>query len=622
MSRRVVWWLLALLSGCSGSCGGCGSLEPIPGGRFVGPKVDSALTTRLTAGGYGVLNDNWQTILSRFAPGNQLAVPLSCEVRNFTLVGNVVVADEGTAGCTSESCGLMDGRCDGWDQPITIPIQFTRLAFAPKAPDQLEATIDLSLSTGKIHVDTQSRNHYLCAFTAPLKCSFDYASARASPPENRMRVAVKLVIDQRWDKLLSFSVASVGGSQTCGSSGASPPPECLDTADLLVQAEGSCATCNAADWGPVKSYLLGKLADALKAEIQKSIDSQSCERCGDGGACPSIPGAQGVCGPEGLCLTADAGTCVPKVLGLEGRLPLSKLGGAFESDPSAAMDIHLAAGGSATSDTGTTVAARGGALELSVAECVKPLPAPPIVGVPAAPLDADAPDGGYDVGMALSRQYLDHTFHRAHQAGAMCVSLTTAEVAQLNSGLFKVLLPSLGKLTGPADVPMLVALRPAQPPTALFGAGKVDANGKLVEPLVVVSVKDLSIDVYAALDERFARLFTLTMDITLPMGVGLEGCATLAPSLGSLQGAVTNVRASNSEILAEDLSQLEKLVPMLVAAGEGQVGTSLAKMSLPPFGDFQLKLEAAKGIGQIPGTARYEHLGIYARLLMSTAVCP
>ena len=46
--------------------------------------------------------------------------------------------------------------------PQPISIQFNGLSFAPRAPDELEASIDLEIATGKFYVDSVTRSSLTC----------------------------------------------------------------------------------------------------------------------------------------------------------------------------------------------------------------------------------------------------------------------------------------------------------------------------------------------------------------------------------------------------------------------------------------------------------------------------
>jgi hypothetical protein len=134
--------------GCSGTGTGCSTLTPFPmGTRYSGPKTDNAINLRLSPAGINYLNTNWQTLVEAFAPGRQLAVPVACIQQNVSVVGDVVIADQGSAGCGAESCGQMDGRCTAADVPANVQIQLTGFSLTPRAPDLLDATSTPSRAT-------------------------------------------------------------------------------------------------------------------------------------------------------------------------------------------------------------------------------------------------------------------------------------------------------------------------------------------------------------------------------------------------------------------------------------------------------------------------------------------
>jgi hypothetical protein len=210
---------------------------------------------------------------------------------------------------------------------------------------------------------------------------------------------------------------------------------------------------------------------------------------------------------------------------------------------------------------------------------------------------------------------------RAQQSGALCLELGNETIAALESGTLGTLLPSLNKLTEGKNVPLRIVIRPVNPPTAAVGEGTVDADGEIIDPLVRFDWRGMELDAYALLEDRYVRLFTVAADLSLPLGVTLDGCSGVTPVVGSLTGALTNIQIKNNELLAEPLSVLQGLVPSLLTLAEPQLAQGLTTFTVPGFQDFQLKLVAARGVGQVTGSRTYHHVGLYAELLDATETC-
>ena len=56
------------------------------------------------------------------------------------------------------------------------------------------------------------------------------------------------------------------------------------------------------------------------------------------------------------------------------------------------------------------------------------------------------------------------------------------------------------------------------------------------EPLIRFDWDGVEIDLYAKLDERYVRLFTVSADVKLPIGLSLSNCSDVTPVLGALAG--------------------------------------------------------------------------------------
>jgi hypothetical protein len=646
--------LAALLvsTACSNSTG-CSALAPIPGGRYQGPKTDNAVTVRLSPHGINYLNANWKVLLETFAPGQKLSFPLGCSIVSITGVGEVVIADQGRTAsngtpCTAESCGLMDGRCCTTgsgpsagcstsliDTPRVIDVTVTGFSLVPQSPDRVRAVIDIQVDTNQIYLSSaygsycfssNTRNRGVCSCASPLKCSAEFRSDMVTPNVDRFDARVTFSIDQRWDKLLAFQVTTpIDGTQICGTSNAPNPPTCLQPGDLSINGQNNCGVwCEGANIDFIKELVLGLISPMLQSRIKDAVDAQSCMACGAGlPACPTVNGITSSC-KSGTCVDNGTNKCVPRFLGIEGRLSQGLLLSGFGVPLDSQLDLSIAAGSEVSVNQGINLSTRAGVNTVNVATCVPTLPAPQLQPMTTPNFDAEAPAGAYHVGVGVATSFLDLAMHHAHQSGTLCISMSSANFGILNTGLFKTFLPSLGRLAtrDGKDAPMMVVMRPATVPQLFVGEGTFDpVTKKPVKPLLTLSMKDLTIDFYAMIDDRFVRLFSLTADIAMPLSLIFENCSSVTPALGDLKQLITNVRTSNSEMLAEDPNVLAELIPAVIGLAEPALGGALQPFELPELGAFKLKVSATKGLTAISGTDRYEHLGLYAQLMSATAQC-
>ncbi len=616
----------AIAAGCSGSGTGCTTLTPLPG-RYVGAKNDNAVNVRLSANGINYLNANWRTLIGLFAPGASLSITIPCAPIS-TPVGDVAIADTGSAFCNDSSCGRLDGQCTSADVGSTVTATITGFALVPHPPDSLDATLQLQINTSDIPLASKSSNFALCIGLSRFECAVRFNTASTGPSDNRLKATVKFTIDNTWDKLLGFQVTALKGIDVCGASGAPPAPDCLQPGDISLNGQNTCGTvyCGLADLDIVKTALLQLVASPLQTQITALVAGQSCESCGSAGqlSCPTAANGTTSSCVAGRCVGPN-GACVPRFLGTEGRLNLASLLGSFGAPADAQLDLSVAAGSSVLFDQGLSLGTRVGLKPVTVAGCVVPVDPPPMEPLTAPDFDREAtPGSGYHVGLGLSANFLNAAFWAAQQSGALCLQLTSQSTTLISTGLFKTFLPSLGKLAtrDGKDAPMLIALRPARPPTVSIGQGTYDpVTKKPIKPLLTVIWPDLNIDFYAQFDDRQARLFTLTADLQLPLSLIFEGCDTVTPALGDFKMLISNVRHSNSEMLAEDPQVLGDLLPAVVGLAEPAVAKALTGFALPSLGSFKLKVNETKGLSAIAGTEAYNHLGLYATLLPTNAMC-
>jgi hypothetical protein len=616
---------LLLLAACSGAGVGCPGLQPLPSG-YQGPRQDDPLSVRVSQDGIQTLNQAWPQLLALVAPGQSMSFPVACTKQSFAGLASITLADQGSAGCTDPSCGALDGQCTAADLPASVPVTFTGLQLGTRPgaagqPGTLQATLTLKISTGKLYASTRGGS-LLCGWnmSTPIRCGIDFDGARAAPDENTVVASLELFSDPEFSQRLNVRMSSLEGLKVCGTSGSLPPPACTDGSDLELTDEpgGCCPSSNAALF---KDLLLQSLSGLLEDKLREQVDALACAPCATNADCPvEEDGRTSTCNTsDGTCFNAAAGRCPPGSTGLEGRLDITQLVGAGTPSPT---DLSLVLGHGTRVDTGVTLGSRGGAAAAAQADCVPALPAPVPPALAAPDFEGAAPDGGFHVGLALTRGWLDQFGHALHQSGGLCLQVGSADVPQLTTGALRAVLPSLGLLAGPGDGPALVVLRPQSAPTFRLGAGTFTAAGQMQDPLITLTLPGLAVDVYGLIEDRQVRLFTATLDLVLPVSLQEDGCGQVLPVLGALDQAVRNPRFTNAEMLSEDPQALAALLPALISAAQPGLASALTAFTLPPLGTFSIALAEARGMtpsAAAPGS--FERVALFSRLV-PTADCP
>ena len=207
----------------------------------------------------------------------------------------------------------------------------------------------------------------------------------------------------------------------------------------------------------------------------------------------------------------------------------------------------------------------------------------------------------YENAMSELRKYaLNNALYQVTRSGALCLDIGTETVAMLTSTLFAGFVPSLSLLG--KDLPMSLAIRPGQAPRISFGKNLIDESGAISDPLATVVIEDLSLDVYASIEERTVRLFTLNVDVAAPVALELGtnelGQTTAKPVIGKIsQMLVFNTEVeTNSEILTEDISNLGNQLGSLLSMADGLIGGLISELTIPDVMGLRFRVDGLNGM--------------------------
>ena len=718
-NRSLRLFALVLLTSCSGStcgsakgglAGGCGGLTPYAPGTYFpdGQKLNYAAQTRITGPGLDFLETNMNRLIetvTNSATGDHFISCIDQKLASIPLLGQIdaLIGDQNE----NKACDPGEGF---W---VHVDIAPGSMHLDTINPDVLRLSMKLDISSsganlgGQVTADPNQDGVHVVAssdicphlsFSHPLgpwSCIGNYDTG-SSPLS--VAADLELTVDSTQSAnhpLIQLTIPANSVQPLASNPGSAitaPPLEFQQS-----QCTGNVASvCSAA---PFLQAIIGPLANLLAPiltqQVQTLLDAQTCTPCeAMTNACYHDTGWDAVCntsrkgllGGAGVCEYSvngqSTGQCVPRLLGLAGTMDLGATLGAFGVDPSAAMDLYLAAGGSMSpvdshnasnsacdangtwnaadcarvppNDShdplqgvhlgltgGTNYAASDGISAAS--PCVPPqnwdwsMIAQPskidfqgeITGLNADRAIAQLPAldaSKLFVGVGVAGTFVNKLLYDVYSAGALCLNITSSTSSFISTGTFNTFLPSLHELTHGADAPMIIAMRPKSLPTVRVGRNTTQMDAKLgkipLDPLLHISIPDVHLDFYALIEDRYVRLFTLATSIDLPLSVDVTPAGNaVTPVLGSLGSVLGKTSASNSEMLADDLSAVTDLLKLATNLAQPLIANVLSQFALPDVLGLRLRILALNGV--VPMTAGQtdcgpttgpgcEHIGIFA----------
>ena len=570
--------LLSVFSACgqSSGCSGCDREgEPFPDKD----RVQSAIQVRLTEPGVAFLEDNLEPVLTSALPdGLNICLPGQG--------GDLVIVQWGF--CQQDVC-------DDGQQGCQLTINIGGVDLEPVEPATVRAGVTFSDLRASIDVFANPIVDCVLSIDAPgFPVSIDLDLSTPDPTRD-----LTFTISDPQYRLADLNIHLQGGNGFL-----SPLCDIIDGAinfpflgDLLLDL--------------IQGFVDGFLVDLLVG----FVDDFTCRTCEDAGDCPIEGGVQ--CA-GGRCMQGDR--CIPAPLGVEGKLDLGDLIGDFYSPGNAASVGYLLTPGSyvEVENAGLSLGVIGGATS-ERDRCV-PVRAQPPTDEPAR---AEAlrgnltPSGqAYEVGIGITSVFLDHVFWAAFNGGALCFTITGAQIEQLNTRFLGIALPNLSRLTR-GSAPMAITLSPQEVPIATLGSNRVspdpDNEGqyRLDDPLITLEIPDLWLDFHAFMEGRWTRVFSLRADVVVPIGLAFSPDNGIIPVLGDLGGALTHLETANGEILLDDPNRLVGLLPTLLGP---ILNLALAGLSdpiaLPDILGYQLDLQD----GAVTGVENDTMLAIFASL--------
>ncbi len=309
---------------------------------------------------------------------------------------------------------------------------------------------------------------------------------------------------------------------------------------------------------------------------------------------------------------------LPDPLGINGAIDLNSMLAGLTSSPTTGLEarilpggyVHfttanggLSLGGITAFNTDRDPSTRSPDLDSEVARCVPALPPPDFTKAPhtlpsvpgrntfalppAGPFDGGPDPANADLAIGLSETTLDLLGHHLVTSGAMCLGLGTTQVTQLNLGTFGIVSPSLAALgSEKRNDPMLLVTRPTQAVDFAIGEGTMES------PRLTMKVKDLDIDVYAFLYERYVRAFTITISIDLGLNLELEQTpgnpVTIKPVLVGVSSKNARLDVSNTQFVREKKEDILAILPVVIDLATAALG-DLPSITVPAFAGFSLE---------------------------------
>ena len=389
----------------------------------------------------------------------------------------------------------------------------------------------------------------------------------------------------------------------------------LDDSDLDYRVTDS-ATCVTLGWA-VETFADGMIRDMLQDEIEGMVDSMGdemlCRSCEDGEpACPS----NATCEPnddDAMICMYDEDNCVAMLLGIEGLLEVGELLG--DMTARGAADVHLTTrlADRAVADTGLTLAMRSGFEPEYYSTCVPvdPTMRPSFDAIEPSPtINADVKPNGdpFMLGVGIHRTTIQHLLWSMWATGGLCIQVGADTVDMLTTTAIGTLVDGVGDIAT-RQGPVEIRLSPQTMPVVELGDNVMN-DGEVVDGLLNVIWEDLDIHMYGFVQERFARMFTLRIDLELPVALVADD-EGLLPVLGDVEESISNMRVINKELVHADVETFEELIPMLLGFALPDLMDSLSDpIELPEFAGYRIAI----GDGDLTSADGGDVLALFASL--------
>ena len=597
------WWRKALAAtsvllvascsggGCSSGCQSCG-IQPLPGGFPKDKTIENAATLRMTKPALDFLGTNMPDLAT-----------------------NLLKAKDGQM-----SIGLPDTNLPESDIALGIGLQ---PHICPGGPDvstgRCTATVDIKQSTFKL--DALKPSSVRIRAVVPLVLKNTPVDADVNPgPKITLYVGYgdggcsggrpavgphALPVD------ITLPIVAETTSPRDGYSKIDAQNAVINLDGLSADQVQICSDCGLASFicsgitnaGFIKNAIVGQLKKGLEGQIRGMLADQLCTAPVLTANPPCPTGSKPDTGNTKCVYTSDATKCVPTLLGMDGHMDLSSALKTISPGATGGLDIVLAAGGAMKpfpnldpvntpyvghTKNGVTLGMLGGAQPQPQSDCVPKADIQLPTGIPIPDELTKDDIGGFPagtpphhVGLALAGRFLNYSFGSVYNSGLLCLSVTTEQLEQLNSGLLSLLIPSIKKLAfqqKPAS--LAIATRPQTPPTVKVGGGK-DLK---TDPLLSISMKKFAVDFYVFSYDRYVRAFTFEGDITIPVNLQTGKSAKnpnggLLPTIGDL--GIANAKVSNAELLTDDPTAVANGLQSILSGLVGQaIGGGLSPVDL------------------------------------------
>ncbi len=628
--KKIVFTSLFGLVACGGGGGGCNSgcagVAPLPNGFPAAERIDNSASLRLTDKGFAFLSANLGTIAGPLVGGSN-----SSGVLEFPIAGSGPM-DLGGIGkaCPNGSVATASPP----ECIIEIGLAKSKLVLGSGAPHNLKVGGTIPIRAQRIPVTAAGFD---------LRASL--GNAGCSGGVNFADVEIDADISVETDKDPSHGAAT--GLSKIKILKLDPKLKqeqvqlCADCTNIL------CTGILNPILGGLKNALFGTLVDQIKKPLNDQLATALCSKGSTDDpatACPAGSAPEDPKDPKNSnCVYPDK-SCVGPSLGMDGHFDLGAALASVSPTTKGGLDFQFALGGLGTNpdapsltygdlnpvDKGATLSLVGGAIPSPKGTCIVPVDLAKPTGIPTPdellgnsvsgwPAGLDGPH----FGLGLSEAYTNYALGGVYNSGALCIQITTENVAMLDAGKISLLAPSMKTLQWQKQNQQVgIVIRPQEPPKAAFGNGTnltTDAN-------IMVDLNKFALDIYVFSSDRFVRAFTVTLDMTIPLNLDVGADGKLTPMLDKIN--VKSATVTNNQFLAEKPETIGTGFKELLAGLAGQflgginpidLGSLTASLGLKLVIPPSVKGQGSPGVRKLSKNG-FNHLGLFGTLQIAPAV--